>query len=89
MLGPVSIASVWTNSVVIVGELHSRATPETLKQQSETSALKCVCVDFIHKLSLYSVSITQRQACFHLSFFKHEMCFYTFLNIVKLVLDCS
>lgn len=43
----VSVASVWTNSAVIVAELHPRVTAEaTLKQHSQTSAMKCICVCF-------------------------------------------
>lgn len=46
VLHAVSVASAWTNSAVIVAELHSRATTETLKQHSQTSAMKCVCICF-------------------------------------------
>lgn len=49
VLHGVSITSVRTNSVVFVADLHSCATAETLTQQSESSAMKRVCVGFNKK----------------------------------------
>ena len=43
VLHAVNVGSVWTNSAVIVAELLSGATAETLKQQAQTSAMNCVC----------------------------------------------
>lgn len=52
VLHAVSVASGWTNSAVIVAEPPSWATAETLKQHSQTSAMKRVCVCFKQHIML-------------------------------------
>lgn len=63
VLNAVSVASGRTNSAVIVAELPSWATAETLKQHSQTSAVKRVCL-FLNSISCH-VPTYWRHTCFH------------------------